>query len=782
VILDGRVDEDAWEAAAPLDAFVQSFPRAGAPASLRSEVRVLFDDEALWIGARLGDPKPGGILARVARRDQWVESDSFRVELDSRLDRRTGLWFEVTAAGTRRDGALHGENVESLEWDGVWAAEAVVDEAGWQVELRIPLRLLRYTPGREVRFGVRFLRYSARLHETAGWPFIAPESGLRVSRFALLEGLSLTRRSANLELAPFLALRHRSGGAGAERPMDAGLDARIGLGGRFTLSLAVNPDFGQVEADPAVLNLSTYETFYPEKRPFFLEDEALFQPATASGVNPLFYTRRIGRAPREPDGEDGEALVAAPRVPAIYAAAKLAGQTEDGLSLGLIQAVTSEERAVFERPDGRRRALVAEPLSSFSVARLKTDFWDHSHAGLMLLGLATVEDGAALSGGADTRLEFGGGDYHLLANALWSYLTPERLPWHDEFTRAGVERDGPFGYGGELALSKDGGEFVTGQARVRFRSRSLALNDLGYQERPDVVEVVTKLQHRRLQPLGPLSRYSLGLNFWLRRNQAGQALGQGFWVDAWGLWREAWSVGAWFGVDTPSCDDRETRTAGEVVFCWREPWIGGGAWAGTDPSLPVAAYLDLMASNTERGWGLSTTLTLDVHPWERLQLSLVPTYRRWAGSLVWLDELGEPGERRLLFADRLSESWDVTLRGSLTLTRDLTFQVYTQVYLASVDHRDKLAAPRPTAGALDAGALRPAPEVGDDYDLRYSAWNLNAVLRWEFAPGSVGFLVYGLGLAADGERAEFRFARNLEELVQAAGQHVFMLKLSYLFG
>ncbi|HSA20785.1 MAG TPA: DUF5916 domain-containing protein, partial [Myxococcota bacterium] len=523
-------------------------------------------------------------------------------------------------------------------------------------------------------------------------------------------------------------------------------------------------------------------TFYPEKRPFFLEDRSVFELATTSGVNPLFYTRRIGRAPRSPDEVGDEALVAEPPVPAIYAAAKLAGQTEDGLSLGLIQAVTSEEQAVFERPDGRRLTRVAEPLSSFTVARLKTDFWDHSSAGLMLLGLATPEDGAALSGGVDTRLELGGPDYHLLANALWSYLTPERVPWHDDFTRAGVERDGPLGYGGELALSKDGGEYVTGQARVRFRSRSLALNDLGYLDRPDVIEAVTTLQHRRLQPLGDLSRYSLTLNFWLRRNQAGQALGQGFWVDAWSLWKDAWGLGVWFGVDAPTCDDRETRTAGEVVFCLHEPWIGGGLYGTTDPAAPVAASLDLTASNTERGWGLSSMLVLAIHPWERLQLSLEPTYRRWRGSLVWVDTLASAGGERLVFADRHSETWDVTLRGSLTLARDFTFQLYTQVYLVSVDHREKLAAPRPSSGALLAEALAPALDVPDDYDQRYSAWNLNAVLRWEFAPGSVGFLVYTLGLAADGERAEFRFGRSLDELVQAAGQHVLMLKLSYLFG
>jgi hypothetical protein len=791
IALDGRLDEPAWAAAPPLGGFVQTFPQAGAAPTCPSEVRVLYDQEALYVGARLGDPRPEAILARVARRDEWVEADSFRVEIDSRLDRRTGLWFEVSAAGTRLDGALFDERNQSFDWDGVWAAEVARDEAGWSVEIRIPLKLLRYQPGAEVRFGVFFARYVSRLHETSSLPYIPPESGLRVSRFAVLSGLSLPGRPLELDVIPFTLARLGWGegsGQGLERALDAGLDARLGLGGRFMLTLAVNPDFGQVEADPAVLNLSTYETFYPEKRPFFLEDQALFQPASSGGMTRLFYTRRIGRAPRTPDGADDEELVTEAPVPSIYAAAKLAGQTEDGLSLGFIQALSGEALATFARPGGQRVRRVAEPLTSYSAARLKQDFWDHSSVGLMLLGLATPLDGSAVTGGADARVELGGGDYHLLASAVWSYLTPERRAWHDEFTRAGIERDGPFGYGAELMFSKDGGEHVLGQASLRFRSRALALNDLGYQDRPDVLESVAKIQYRELEPRGPLSRYGAGLSLWMRRNQAGQALGQGFWVDGWVLLAEAWNLGAWFGVDQPACDDRETRTAGRVVFCWEQPWIGGGAWLGTDASRVVSAGLDFSSSNTERGAGFQISLRLSAHPWDRLQLSLTPVYSRWTGSLRWVDgpdasgRPGAPGQPPFVFADRLSESWDVTLRLSLTLTRDLTFQLYTQVYLASVDHREKLEAAWPADGKLQADALRPAPGAPDDYDYAYAAWNLNAVVRWEFAPGSVGFLVYSLGLGQSGEQPEFRFGRSLAELVEAAGAHALMLKLSFLFG
>jgi hypothetical protein len=785
-VIDGALTEAAWKQAAVTESMIQSFPDPGKPASFPTEVRILHDDQAIYVGALCRDPEPAGIVSRVTRRDRWIESDWFQVDIDSRHDRRSGFFFAVNAAGVQLDGTWHDDDQQSTDWDGVWEARTRVVAAGWEVEMRIPLKLLRYTAGEQVRFGINFTRRISRLNESNQWQYIPPESGMWVSLFGELNNMDLSRQPLRYDVAPYVATRSGWAQAGSEpRPFDLGVDARLGLSSNFMLTLTANPDFGQVEVDQVVLNLSTIETYYPEKRPFFLEDRQLFQtPRFGDGGSraELFYTRRIGRAPRSPDTQGDEEITQDAQLPRIWGAAKLAGRTDSRLSVGLLQAVTSEQSATLRGADDAEFSRVAEPLTSFSILRLKQEFSRNSSVGLMTTAMATKAHGSAVTGGTDLQLELFDGKYNFTALTYFSYLTDERHARHDDFTRAALERDGPLGYGGKLLFRKKSGEHLVGALGAEYRSPTLALNDMGYLDRQDLFMSFIWLQYRHFKPLGPFARISVNFNGWMYRNTELMNVSDGSNINGWAMLKNNWRVGFWVNTNPSSrCDDRETRSAGAVDFCTDTPHFGGGVSLQTDQRKFISAGLQSNVSTTERGQGLYVKLPVTINPAARLQLEVIPGYQRDTGGLRWIDTQATARGDRYLFAERHREFWDVTFRSTFTFTTELTLQAYAQVFLAAVDYGRKYEN-TPTGSRIHVNNLQDAPTVADDYDFTDSVLNLSVVLRWEYLPGSVAYLVYTGTFGESSDRSDFRFGGGLNDIFLAPAEHVLLLKVSYFWG
>ncbi|MBN2494971.1 MAG: carbohydrate binding family 9 domain-containing protein [Deltaproteobacteria bacterium] len=779
-VIDGALDDLVWQLAEPSEDFVQQFPRAGAAPSFTTQVRLLHDDEALYLAALCRDPEPERIVARVTRRDRWIDSDLFTFHVDSRHDRRSGFFFQVNAAGVKRDGTLYDENQTSEEWDAVWEAAVRIGSEGWSVEMRIPLALLRYQPGEDLRFGANFHRWVSRLQESSQWQFISPKSSLWVSRFGEITGLDFGKAPFRFELAPYAVLRHAMGGVpSAVRPMDVGADGKLGLGSDFTLTWTANPDFGQVEADQVVLNLSTIETYFPEKRPFFLADMGLLRtPLSGIGGSTaeLFYTRRIGRMPRTPELEDGEELVSDSAIPRIYGALKLSGQTRDRFGLGVLQAISSASSAWIRDARGELGTRQAEPLTSATVLRIQQGLLRRSSTGLTACALATPFDGTALSAGADMQLELFDDDYQLDVLGLASYLTRERFAWQsDESVRAALEEDGPFGYGGRLRFEKVDGEHLVAAVNALYYSPNLALNDLGYLDRADRFMLFAWLRHHRTKPLGPLAVYSITLSGWLDRSSSWLDLGDGFELDAGADFIGGWWGGAWFFCGWPLCDDRETRTQGRVPLCGQAQRYKLGIWAGSPGKHVVSASLDAGWRSTERGNGFWAQggLSFNLHP--RLQIELLPGFEHCQGSLRWIDTQQAETER-FLFAEQDSQFWSVTMRSTFMFTTELSLQAYAQIFLAAVDHGAKYAA---AGDAIHVSDLRSAPDVGDDYDYTSAQLNLNVILRWEYLPGAVLYAVYSGAFGHGLEAADFRFGRLMDDLLLDEGaQHVLLVKAS----
>ena len=389
VKIDGVLDEKIWNAGPPITGFIQKDPQPGSPSRNKTEVRVAIDDEFLYVGAYLYDSSPDSIARQIIRRDGWGYSDWFAIGIDSYFDRRTCFGFSVNPSGSIRD-ILHYNATEMDDsWNAVWETRSVILDDGWSTEMKIPLSQLRYDPSeKEQVWGLNFYRKTARYGEESFWAPILMETKGFVSHFGNLTGLNLPKQKKRFEILPYLAGKNYQEDGSNQDPYwdendlsgNLGVDLKVGIGSNFTLTGTINPDFGQVEADPANLNLSAFETFFEEKRPFFLEGTDIFQfgrtRSFSSGNANIFYSRRIGREPRGYVTDEGSQFEDYPSQTNILTALKLSGKTKSGLSIGILDAITREEKASYIDSIGQERSHSIEPLANSLVMRLKQDMRD----------------------------------------------------------------------------------------------------------------------------------------------------------------------------------------------------------------------------------------------------------------------------------------------------------------------------------------------------------------------------------------------------------------------
>jgi hypothetical protein len=441
--VDGRLDEDVWSAAPSYADWVQKEPDEGSPALNDSRVWLLYDDEALYVGVINYDEDPSSIARNMARRDAAYagRSDYFEVMIDPNLDGLTAYRFRVTAGGVQTDRYLYADDQEDAAWDAVYESPVSVDERGWVAEFRIPLSQIRYeTAAHAQTWGIQFGRRRAADNELTRFSFVSKLRPGRVSQFGRVEGILVNGTAGRFEALPYVVSQAHTGPAvpgdpffdGRDSETRAGLDVSWGLGTAFTLDATFNPDFGQVEADPAVVNLTAFETFFRERRPFFVEDARVFDFNLSGGQNSLFYSRRIGRAPHGGDsgGADFERV---PSATSILGAAKLTGRTNGGLSLGAMVAATQEEKGESYFADvDEFGSFPVEPRSTYGVVRVQQDFRQgQSRVG----GIATVarrrlpESGvfdhltrSAYSAGVDFEHSWGDREW-----ALWGFFSGSRV-------------------------------------------------------------------------------------------------------------------------------------------------------------------------------------------------------------------------------------------------------------------------------------------------------------------------------------------------------------------
>jgi hypothetical protein len=805
-VIDGRLDDPGWLLATPVTDFLQTDPEEGKPVSESTEVRVLYDANAIYIGARLFDRDPGRIIRRLGRRDAQPPSDDFRVLLDSYHDHRTAFRFTVNAAGVKGD-VLFGADGDFADasWDPVWEAAATVDSLGWTAEMRIPFSQLRFSGARDQVWGVRFVRWIQRKNEFALFPFVGKTESGFVSRFAHLVGLHDIPQQRRLEVLPYTVARgtyHDPWVAG--NPFDgssrylgsAGLDLKYGITSNLTVDATVNPDFGQTEIDPAFVNLTVFEQFLPEHRPFFVEGVDIFQfGGNGGGIQGFywtprfFYSRRIGRPPRGDPTSPGQ-FVQIPENTAILGAAKLSGKTA-GWSLGVLDALTAREYArVADTVAGARYADEVEPLTNHVVGRLKRDY-DGGNTSVGLLGMAVNRDlrtpalaflpRAAYAGGVDLFHRWGRSTYTLAANIGFAYVRgdtlaiqqvqraspryyqrPDARHFQYDPTRTSLE-----GLTGELYVNKVAGHWLWSLAGSTT-TPGFDVNDLGYQVRADRISGVATGGYHGTTP-GKVFREAsafVGLRrTWNYDRDAILSLIEAF---SFGTFRNFWSYDVSGSFGARATDDRLTR--GGPLAASPATWNLGGT-VGTDNRRPVSVTVSTDYSQNEAG-GRRVLLApaVALRPSDALSFSVGPTYVTDRNAAQYVEQVSDPNARatfgaRYVFAELAQRSLDVSLRMNLTFSPTLSFQLYAQPFTFAGEYRvfKELAAPRTytfTVYGRDQGStiaydpaarrytVHPDGRVPgdslqfDNPDFRTRSLRINAVLRWEYRPGSTLFVVW----------------------------------------
>lgn len=769
--IDGFLNDEVWNLAQPINDFLQRDPNEGAPASERTTIRVLYDDDALYFGCMMEDSEPAKIVARRTRRDNEIESDYISIRIDSFHDHQTAFEFTLNASGSKTDILIYDDKKnEDASWDVVWEAETQILPNGWSAEFKIPFSVLRFSKQAKQEWGINFIRRISRKQERAFWALIGRTQSGFVSRFGHLVGMDDLPSPVRLEVLPYVVgrqeFRPTSGPGTKDRNFlgNLGLDLKYGLRSYLTLDATLNPDFGQVEADPAVLNLSTYETFFPEKRPFFIEGTQILRFTTfGERFGPgLFYSRRIGRALQEEVSvPKGGYILEKPSTATILGAVKISGKTPSGLAIGILEAVTQEETAKLVDSLGRKSKHVVEPFAHYNVVRVRQDFWENSNIGGIFTTVAKESRRPAFVLGADWNLRFKQNTYVLDGFVAASHTT----------TRLDRRISGS---AGRVQFQKVAGTHWLWRASLDYTTQKYNVNDIGFFRRPDNYGSWGELRYREETPGKTFQRYSFGLGHHLRMNFDGINLFRQVHWSGEMVFRNFWKLDLRGNFNVGLYDDRESRGRG----LYRRPSsLEVNLSLESDPRSPIIGELELGYERDNRGsYGFSIGGEILIRPLSWVDLTIFPRFNSIRNKEAWFRNYTNPSNSQVasLFGDRDTDELDFTLRGTLTFARDLTLQVYAQVFLAK-GHYDgirELVAPN---------AFRPF-SYSENPDFNRKSFNTNVVLRWEYLPGSTLYLVWSQARSGEGQNYFTSVGRDFRDTFKVPSANVLLLKVSYWWG
>ena len=559
--IDGKLDESVWQLSPAGTDFLQTQPNPGEPATQKTEVRFAYDDDAIYVGARMYDTSPDSVVAQLARRDNDVYSEWIYVCLDSYFDKRTAFFFGVNPKSVKVDGLLYDDTNDDESWDAVWDVAARKDSLGWTAEFRIPLSQLRYStkqsnPDGELIWGANVLRKLARRNEESWWSALRPDANAVVSAFGELHGISGLKSPRRIEILPYTMSRLvRAPGATNNPFFDAndasagvGADLKMGVTSDLTLTATINPDFGQVEADPSEVNLTAYETFFPEKRPFFIEGFDIFRTGIgvgdgSSGNESLFYSRRIGRAPQ--GGVPGDAAFSdMPTAATILGAAKLSGKTRNGWSIGALSATTAQEKAPYVNGSSGRSEIVVEPLTHYGVARVIKDL-DKGQSAIGAVFTSTNRSlpdelsflrANAYAGGVTGRKRWRNGDYQLSSYLLASHVDGDTAAINrtqlssaryyqrpdNDHVDYDPTRTSLTGATAGVELFKMGGGHWRYAAALNARTPGFEVNDLGFMPNSDHIFQVGYVGYEQYNPGKRYNRWNVNVNQWTQHTFGGE--------------------------------------------------------------------------------------------------------------------------------------------------------------------------------------------------------------------------------------------------------------------
>ncbi len=840
ITVDGRLDEAVWKKD-PASGFIQNDPNEGQPATEATDVWVAYDDKALYVAAFCRDSDPKKIIGRLGRRDSQMDSDWFMFAVDPYYDKRTGYMFCINPSGSIMDLTLSNDVNDDSSWDGLWEGKAAVNGEGWMVEMRIPFNQMRFPKQDEYVWGVNFRRIVLRKNETATYAWVPKNESAFVSKFARLEGLRAINPGAHLEIMPYVTGQGQYRPAepgnpfekGSQYTWNAGFDLKAGILGNLTLDATVNPDFGQVEVDPAVLNLSAYETYYEEKRPFFIEGASIFDGFGRGGIfinasmnwpSPqLFYSRRIGRSPQGYVTQEG--FYDFPDRTNILGAAKVTGKL-GGWNVGFISALTAREFATIDA-FGLRSKEEVEPSTFYGVFRAQKDIQQGFRGyGVMATGVTRGTDSAVLNGILNrnafslaldgwsfldkkrtyvvggwlggTRIEGSAEDiYRLQTSPLHYYQRPDAGHMTLDPNARTLN-----GWGGQLQIAKQSGNLLWVMSAGAL-SPGFDPNDIGFQRAgSDVINFSAlpgymwtkpgKIFQQALIALGGLQSYDFGGN---KVAEAAVGLVQG-------VFRNFWQFNTEWVFVAETLSNRLTRGGPLAVT---PSGMEATFMLSTDSRRPfVLESAGSYSSYPGDGSGWSAMFDLNWKPASNLSVSIGPQYMINKTETQWIRRFSDPlmtgtYGNRYVFGRIDQRVVSAEVRVNWTFTPRLSLQAYLQPFIAvgTYDRFKELARTRHLEynvygeGASSLvyqdgvytvdpdGAGQAASFAFGNPDFNYKSLRGTVVLRWEYLPGSLLYLVWTQNRADYANPGTLRLRRDMADLFSAPGDNIFMLKLSY---
>ncbi|HUR00355.1 MAG TPA: DUF5916 domain-containing protein [Gemmatimonadaceae bacterium] len=802
-VLDGKTDDPAWQNAQIIDQFLQYEPKKGIETRFKTEVRVTYDDKYIYILGRMYDPAPDSIVSLLSRRDVRTASEQLKIVIDSYHDRRTGFEFCVNPAGVKRDYYVYDDNNEDPTWDGVWDVATRIDSVGWVAEFRIPFSQLRFGNSQEHTFGFMVVRDVARTAERISWPLYDNDKQGYIAQLGELGGVRDLSTVRRLEVTPYVVTKNETQPSASSfnhpQSISAGADIKYGLSSNLTLDATINPDFGQVEADPAVLNLSAFEQFFEERRPFFLEGAGIFSFRTACGdidtqCTGLFYSRRVGRSPQLADQFGDET---SPTNTTILGAAKVGGRLGRGLSVGLLDAVTQREQGAL--------GATIEPRTNYGVARLQQSlFGGDGDIGAMVT--ATNRDldpqtsqylrSGAYTGGVDFRKRFFDKRYELTAYIAGSIVNGSQAAI-TATQRDGVHRyqrpDDDIGFdptrkslsgnAQRLTMSKFGGGITRFQSVYQRFSPGFETNDVGFQSRADEQMFRNWFSLNFNNPTKITRRAFLNFNTFQTWTTEGLPTNMSVNMNWHAQFPNQWwgHIGGNYGNFKATYADREAR-GGPAVRRSSDYDVWSGMELDSRKAWTPNVFFGQYGGDAGRSRGRWVNPGLDFRMSSRFSSSLGFNYEKAINDNQWVDNFGVSGvdTTHYTFARLDQKTLSVTTRMNFTASPTLSLQFYAQPFWTTGAYSDWRELANPRAEKYED---RYKPYLGGDpggFD--FKQLRSNTVVRWEYRPGSTVFFVWQQGREmSGGQPVEFDLGHNIKDLFSLHPSNTFLIKASYWF-
>ncbi len=839
--IDGSLTDPIWETVSWGGDFTQRQPNPKEAPTEQTNFKILYDAKNLYIAFRCHDADPNGIEKRLSRRDgfagDWVE-----INIDSYHDLRTAFSFTISAAGVKGDEFIsnNGNNWDS-SWDPIWYAKTQTDEKGWTAELRIPLSQLRFSNKTDEQvWGLQFTRRYFRQEERSVWQYLPPNAGQWVSAFGELHGIKGIRAQKQVEILPYVVgkaetFEQEEGNpfaTGNRVGLNAGVDGKIGVTNDLTLDFTINPDFGQVEADPSALVLDGFQVFFQERRPFFVGNRNIFDfrvtSAEAGGSftgDILFYSRRIGGSPHGyPDTDDGE-FVNQPQNTAILGAAKFSGKTQKGLSIGVLESVTRQEWAEIDNQGERRKELV-EPLTNYFVGRVQQDYdGGNTVVGGMLTSVNRNLTGtnlndlhrSAYSGGVDLMHRWKNQTWFVAANLIGSNvigtreaITATQERFHHNFQRVDAEHvtvdttlTSLSGHGGTLRMGRiGGGKRINFEGGFTWRSPELELNDIGFLRNTDEISHFFWAGYRIDKPFSIFRSVRFNYNHWHARDFGGQSLFLGWNVNGHARFKNNSGVGTGFNIVPYSVSTKSLRGGPSLRNGNR---MNNWTYFNTDGRKKIRFNLNMWHQ-----WGLDNestasnySLWVTANPTNALQFSIGTSLDNNHDVLQYVENIDlEDDEIRYLNATIDQKTLSVTINVDYAINPNLTVQYYGSPFISRGRYSDFKYITNPmdrnfnqrfqgyggsqveyNAEEEEYHFFENGQEVftSGDPDFNFMQFRSNLVVRWEYIPGSEIFLVWAQNNTNNGNPQDKLIPSLFDNLLTEKAHNTFLIKYTYRF-